>query len=81
MASTWGGSWGSAWGDSWGTLGGGVAGNAILDLNTRIHRFLNDFYSSSPDKDINALMNKYLAEETTGEYVARVLQLIEDATA
>jgi hypothetical protein len=60
---------------------GAAVGNAILDLNTRLHRFLNEFYGTSSDKDVTTLMTKYLNEELTGDYNVRVRQLIDDATA
>lgn len=66
----------STWVDS-----GVAVGNAILDLNTRLHRFLNDFYSTSADKDVSTLMAKYLNEELTGDANNRMKQLIDDATA
>ena len=56
-------------------------GNAILDINTRIHVFLNTFYGTGSPIPTNVLMVKYLAEELSGEYTARVKQLIDDATA
>jgi hypothetical protein len=57
-----------------------VAGNSILDLNTRIAVFLRAFYSA-PNGDPNTLIVKYLREEVGGEYTARLKRLIEDATA
>ena len=76
------GSWSdTAWeANTWADTGAAI-GNAILDLNTRLHRYLNDFYSTGTDKDVNALMQKYLAEELTGDYNNRMKQLIDDATA
>jgi len=57
-----------------------VAGNTILDLNTRIAVYLRAFYSS-PNGDPTTLVVKYLNEECTGEYTARLHKLIDDATA
>lgn len=59
---------------------GAIVGNTILDINTRISVFLRTFYSSS-SVDTSALLVKYLREQCTGEYTARLHQLIEDATA
>jgi hypothetical protein len=63
----------------WGDIAS-VAGNSILDLNTRIAVYLRSFYSA-PNGDPNTLIVKYLREEVGGEYTARLKRLIEDATA
>lgn len=51
----------------------------VLDMNTRIMVFLRDFYTVSGG-DLSTLTAKYLAEEKTGEYTARMQGLIQDAT-
>jgi hypothetical protein len=56
-----------------------VAGNSILDLNTRIAVYLRSYYSA-PDGDATTLVVRYL-NSLSGEYTARLKRLIEDATA
>lgn len=52
----------------------------VADLNTRLHVYLCAFYARPETADLNAMTRLYLDEETTGEYTARMQQLITDAT-
>ena len=80
-----GGVWASGvWADTvwelgvWGDIGV-IVGNTILDINTRIAVFLRVHYSL-PGADATGLVQRYLAS-LSGEYTARLQQLIRDATA
>lgn len=50
----------------------------ILDLNSRLYAFLQDFYSSTAD--LNTLGTRYLREQTSGDYNTRWRELVQDAT-
>ena len=82
VGSVWAsGTWSDlAWEENvWADIGA-IVGNTILDINTRISVFLRTFYGTT-HPDVGALIVKYLREQCTGEYTARLRKLIEDATA
>ena len=55
-------------------------GNAILDMNTRIHRYLGD-YHGAPATDLTTSMSRHLREHMTqSEYTARFLGCMDEAT-
>lgn len=60
-----------------------AAGSAlafILDLNTRLRQYLANYYSVPYETaDLTTLMVRYL-RDLSGDYSARLLQLIRDAT-
>lgn len=59
---------------------GGVVIAFVADLNTRLHVYLCAYYSASASSDLTALVTRYLNEDATGDYTARMRQLIADAT-
>ena len=49
---------------------------ANVDQNTRIYKFLLDFYTLSGPRDMMPMVIKYLREEQTGSYEARWAALV-----
>lgn len=59
---------------------GGVVIGFVADLNTRLKVYLCAYYSVSASNDLTFLVQRYLREDATGDYTARMRQLIRDAT-
>ena len=82
VGSVWkSGSWSAtAWAANTWANASAAAGNAILDLNTRLYVYLNSYYGYNPPKDLATLVPRYLAG-LTGDYMNRWNKMVDDATA
>lgn len=59
---------------------GGIVIGYVADLNTRLRVYLCAYYGLSGAQDLTMLVNRYLRNDATGDYTARMRQLIRDAT-
>lgn len=59
---------------------GGVAIAFVADLNTRLKVYLCAYYAAPASSDLTTLVTRYLRDDATGDYTARMRQLITDAT-
>jgi hypothetical protein len=57
----------------------GVTIAFVADLNTRLLIYLQAYYTST-NTDLATLTHRYLRDDATGDYTARMRQLISDAT-
>lgn len=59
---------------------GGITIAFVADLNTRLKVYLCAYYSAPASSDLTTLVVRYLRNDATGDYTARMRQLIRDAT-
>lgn len=58
----------------------GIVIGRVSDLTTRIRVYLCAFYSTPDTSDNTWLVSRYLRNDATGDYTARMLKLIQAAT-